>query len=223
MADAVTPDDVDGGEEHQVVEDLPMVGFRHSDRWLYGTMLVSALVGLTAAMVLSVDAVELAAHPTATLSCDLNAVLSCGTVARAWQASLLGFPNAFLGLVAEPVVVTIAVAGLAGVRFPRWFMLSAQLVYLCGLVLAYWLFSQSLLVIGALCPWCMLVTVSTTFVFMTFLHVNVRDANLYLPARVQRAAAAGLRTDLDVAVTAGLLATIALLVVIEHGAAIFGG
>ena len=201
----------------------PLRGFRHSDRWLYGTMLLSALVSLTAAFVLSADAVEIAAHPSAVLSCDLNAVVSCGTVARAWQASLLGFPNAFLGLVAEPVVVTIAVAGLAGVRFPRWFMLSAQAVYLCGLVLAYWLFSQSLLVIGALCPWCMLVTVSTTFVFMTLLHVNVRDDNLYLPRRAQRAALAALRTDLDVAVVAAALAAIALLIAWKHGAHLFGG
>jgi hypothetical protein len=39
-------------------------------------------------------------------------------VAQAWQVSVLGFPNAFLGLIAEPVVVTLAVAALGGVRFP---------------------------------------------------------------------------------------------------------
>src|SRR5262245_32922781 len=102
---------------------------RHANAWIYGTMLVSAALSLTAAFVLSIDAVRLAADPQAALSCNVNAVISCGTVATSWQANLFGFPNAFLGLVAEPVVITIAVASLGGVRFPRWFMVSAQIVY----------------------------------------------------------------------------------------------
>ena len=44
---------------------------------------------------------------------------------------------------AEPVVITIAVASLAGVRFPRGFMLAAQIVYGLGFVFAYWLFFES--------------------------------------------------------------------------------
>src|SRR5690606_26054377 len=102
---------------------------------------------------------------------------SCGTVGASAQASLFGFPNAFLGLVAEPVVITIAVAGLGGVRFPRWFMCAAQVVYTLGLAFAYWLFYQSMFHIGALCPWCLLVTLSTTLVFATLLHYNLRENN----------------------------------------------
>ncbi|MEQ4724193.1 vitamin K epoxide reductase family protein [Nonomuraea sp. B19D2] len=40
------------------------------------------------------------------MSCNINSVVSCGTVGSSWQAHLFGFPNAFLGLVAEPVVIT---------------------------------------------------------------------------------------------------------------------
>jgi uncharacterized membrane protein len=68
----------------------------------------------------------LAKDPHANLSCNINSRISCGTVGISWQAHLLGFPNAFLGLLAEPVVITIAVASLAKVRFPRGFMLAAQ-------------------------------------------------------------------------------------------------
>lgn len=91
-------------------------------RWAYVEMLLSSLLGLVASLVLSADAVVLAANPNAALSCNLTAKISCGAVGVAWQSSLLGFPNAFLGLIAEPVVITIAVAGLGGVRFPRWFI-----------------------------------------------------------------------------------------------------
>jgi len=158
---------------------------RHSNRFIFTTMLISACVSLVASFVLSIDAVVLAAAPGTALSCDINATVSCGAVAEAWQARLFGFPNAFLGLVAEPVVITLAVAALGGVQFPRWFMAAAQAVYTLGVIFAYWLFSQSMFVIGALCPWCLLVTVSTTLVFVSLTHVNIRDKNLYLPRRVQ--------------------------------------
>lgn len=195
---------------------------RHANAWIFGTMLVSACLSLIASFVLSIDAVRLAADPGTALSCNINSVISCGTVATSWQASLLGFPNAFLGLMAEPVVITIAVAALAGVRFPRWFMFAAQVVYTIGVVLAYWLFYQAMFDIGALCPWCLLVTVSTTLVFATLTHVNLRDGNLPLPARLQEALRGAVNADLDaIAVTIWLLA-LTLAVVLKYGSALFG-
>lgn len=158
---------------------------RSSRTWTFTTMLVSALISLSASFVLSVDALILAANPDANLSCNINAVISCGTVGNSWQASLFGFPNAFLGLIAEPVVITIAVASLGGVRFPRWFMMSAQFVYTLGVIFAYWLFAQSLLYIHALCPWCLLVTLSTTLVFTTLTHFNALEENLLLPGKLK--------------------------------------
>ncbi len=194
---------------------------RQSDRWIYTAMLVSALVSLTASFVLSVDAIILAADPQAALACNINAVISCGTVGASWQASLFGFPNAFLGLIAEPVVITIAVASLGGVRFPRWFMLSAQVVYSLGLVFAYWLFFQAYFVIGALCPWCLLITLSTTLVFTSLTHVNIRDGNLYLPQRASELARGFVRADLDVLLVAVWLLGITAMVVTKYATVLF--
>jgi uncharacterized membrane protein len=195
---------------------------RHTNGWLFGTMLVSAGLSLIASFVLSVDAVRLAADPATNLSCNINTVLSCGTVGTSWQAQLFGFPNAFLGLIAEPVVITIAVASLGGVRFPRWFMFAAQVVYTLGLIFAYWLFYQSMFNIGALCPWCLLVTVSTTLVFATLTHVNIRDGNLFLPPRAQAALRNAISVDLDTIVVTIWLLIVALAVVLKYGAALFG-
>lgn len=195
-----------------------LAGFRHSRGWIFGTMLFSALCSLVAAWVLSAEAITLAADPTATLACDINAVLSCGAVGVSWQASLFGFPNAFLGMICEPVVITIAVASLGGVRFPRWFMLAAQVVYAFGLAFALWLFSQSMWVIGALCPWCLVITVGTTLVFMTLLHHNILEGNLYLPPRAQERALAFVRSGADAFVSAGILVVLATLIVSKYGA-----
>lgn len=144
----------------------------------YTEMLVGSVVGLIASFVLAVDALELAANPNAILSCDISAKISCGTVGSTWQANVLGFPNAYLGLVSEPVVITVALAALAGVAFPRWFMLTAQAFYAIGFAFAYWLFFQSYFVIGALCPWCLTITLTTTLVFFSITRVNILDGNL---------------------------------------------
>jgi uncharacterized membrane protein len=144
-------------------------------RKTYIAMLVSSTLSLIASLVLSYDAVKLAANPGSKLACDINALVSCGKVAQSWQSNLLGFPNAFLGLMTEPVVMTIAVAGLGLVAFPRWFMRAAHVVYGLGLVFALWLLSQSFFVIKAFCPWCLLVTVSTVTVFSTITRVAILE------------------------------------------------
>jgi uncharacterized membrane protein len=188
--------------------------------WLFGEMLAGAVIGLVAAFVLSVHAVELAARPDAPLTCDVNAVLSCGTVARAWQASAFGFPNAFLGLVAEPVVITVAVAGLAGVMFPRWFMIAAQTIYLLGFLFAYWLFWESLTQIGALCPWCLTVTVSTTLVFASMLHWNILQDNLFWPPRLQAHALTLVRSGAFPLLVLTWLVALAIVIVLKYGSSL---
>lgn len=193
-----------------------------TDRRVFAMMLASSLLSLLASFVLSVDAVRLAADPDVALSCNINAAISCGAVAQAWQASLFGFPNAFLGMVTEPVVITIAVAGLAGVRFPRWFMLAAQGVYLLGLVFAYWLFSQSFFVIGALCPWCLLVTASTTTVFTSLLRFNIGANHLGLSPRAHERAMSLLRIGVDYAVVVVVFVALAAAIALKYQHELFG-
>jgi uncharacterized membrane protein len=195
--------------------------FRHSSVTVWVTMLVASAASLVASFVLSVDALRLAENPNADLGCNINAVISCSTVADSWQASVLGFPNAFLGLMTEPVVITLAVASLGGVRFPRWFMLSAQVVYTVALAFAYWLFHQAMFDIGALCPWCLTVTVATTLVFFEMTYVNIRDDNLYLPRRVQSALTGFIRSNLDLMLLVVWLLVLVLAVVLKYGEALF--
>ncbi len=183
-------------------------------RGAFVEMLISSALGLVASLVLAAEAVTLAADPAAVLSCDISAKLSCGAVGVSWQAELLGFPNAFLGLIAEAVVITVAVAALGGVKFPRWFMLTAQGFYAIGFVFAYWLFWQSFTVIGALCPWCLLITVTTTLVFSSLTRVNILDGNF--GAGVQRSLTPALRVGADIAVSVLLIAIIAAIVIVGY-------
>ena len=185
-------------------------------RGAYLEMLVSSTFGLIASLVLSIDAVVLAADPNAGLSCNISETISCAKVGVTWQANLLGFPNAFLGLIAEPVVITIAVAGLGGVRFPRWFMNSAMAVYAIGLGFAYWLFFQAYFVIGAMCPWCLLVTATTTTVFASLLRVNLADNTFGLSPRAHERALYLLRIGADIWGTVLIIAILAAMVIARY-------
>lgn len=144
-------------------------------RKTYIAMLASSTLSLIASLVLSADAIQIAKQPAVKLACDINAIVSCGKVARSWQSNLLGFPNAFLGLMSEPVVIAVAIAGLGLVAFPRWFLRTAHIFYAAGLLFAFWLLSQSFFVIKALCPWCLLVTLSTVTVFSTMSRINIME------------------------------------------------
>jgi uncharacterized membrane protein len=190
-------------------------------RKTYIAMLVSSFLSLVASLVLSIDAVKLAAQPKGQLSCDINTVLSCGTVAKAWQSQLLGFPNSFIGLMTEPVVITVAVAGLGLVTFPRWFMRVAHVVYGAGLIFALWLLSQSLFVIKSLCPWCLLVTVSTVTVFSTISRVVLLENSWNFSPERQEKIVRFLEKGWGRVIYTGTYATIAIVIFVKYGNRLF--
>ena len=136
-------------------------------------MLVGSGLGLLASFVLSIESLTLAKNSHAVLNCDLNAAMSCSTVANHWSAAPFGFPNSFIGMMTLPVMVTIAVALLAGAKFPKWFMWGAQLGAVAGLLFAGWMFYMSYVEIGALCPWCLTLDAGMLLVCYGLTRYNV--------------------------------------------------
>lgn len=192
-----------------------------SRRWIFGTMLVFGILGLLAAFTLSVEKIHLLQNPNAILSCTFNLVLDCSTVMKTWQASLFGFPNSFIGLMAYPIVITVAVVGLAGAVLPRWFWRIAIICYGLGAIFAYWLFFTSVYVIQVLCPWCLLVTLATTMVFASIKHYTLREniwnLNKNWNAKVQNL----LNKDFDKLFFASWLVLLVALVFIKFGDGLF--
>lgn len=201
--------------------------FTHKDRdmrdnrWVFASMLVGAILSLLAAFVLSIDAIALAKDPNTALSCNINAIISCGTIAKTSFASLFGFPNSFLGLIAEPVVITVAVAGLAGIKFPRWFMFTAQIFYTLGFLFAFYLFFIGLLVIHAVCPWCLLVTLSTTFVWFSITRYNIRENNLFMNKKIAKWTKDFINKDYDKLILALVVVAIIATLILNYGGALF--
>lgn len=201
--------------------------FTHEDknlrdnRWIFVSMLIGAILSLLAAFVLSVESFQLAKDPNAALSCSVNVILNCATVAKHPSAEMLGFPNSFFGMMAEPIVIVVAIAGLAGVRFPRGFMAAAQIGYTLGLLYALVLLSISYFIIQALCPWCLLVTLTTILVWFALTRYNIRENNLFLPKSWQKTLEKFIRRDFDKLAMFSLIALIIIAIVVKYGDGLF--
>lgn len=121
------------------------------------TLLLAGLFGSAAAAVLLVEKFALLTNPFHVPSCSINAAVNCGAVMTSPQAEAFGFPNPVIGLATFPVVAAVGAALLAGARMRSWFWLSLAGGALLGWAFVHWLIVQSVFVIGALCPYCMVV------------------------------------------------------------------
>ena len=120
-------------------------------------VLIAGVLGLAAALTLTVEKIELLIDPDYVPSCSINPVLSCGSVMVTPQASVFGFPNSLIGIVGFTVVLVTGVLAVAKVALPRWYWAGLAIGTLLGVVFVHWLIVQSLYHIGALCPYCMVV------------------------------------------------------------------
>lgn len=199
--------------------------FRNEERktraLVFGVMLAGGLAALAAAFVLTLEKFHLYENPDAVLSCSINIVLNCSTVMNTWQSHVFGFPNMIIGLMAYSVIVTVAVLGLAAVKFPRWFLIKAQIGFLLGLIFAYWLFFQSVYDIQVLCPWCLIVTTSTTLIFSSMLHWNLKENTFKLPAKIDAKVQKFLKGGYHQMIVLAWIALMVVLVFVKFGEALF--
>jgi uncharacterized membrane protein len=120
-------------------------------------VLIAGVLGLAAAVTLTIEKIELLINPDYVPTCSINPVLSCGSVMNTPQAAAFGFPNPLVGIVGFSVVVVTGVLALAKVALPRWYWGGLAAGTLLGAAFVHWLIFQSLYRIGALCPYCMVV------------------------------------------------------------------
>lgn len=162
----------------------------YSDRQL-GFWLVSAgLIALISAAILVYERLQIyidAGHSTV---CDINALLSCGTVMRTPQAEAFGFPNPFIGLVGFSIVVTIGAAMMAGAQFKRWFWVCMNIGLAAATAFIMWLWYQTTFQINALCLFCMIVWIMTITLFVKTTVRNV-SAGVVPAAQSMRESARG--------------------------------
>ena len=144
-------------------------------------LIASGIVGLIASFVLSFDAMQLLKNPGYTPNCNLNPVLSCGSVLNASEGDVFGFPNPWIGFVTFTIFVTVGVMLLAGAQLKRWFWLAFYGGTTLGIIFAYWMLFRSIYFIQGLCPYCLSVDVVLTTAWWYLTLYIIEAGHVRLP------------------------------------------
>ena len=139
-------------------------------------VLIAGVIGLIASTTLTVEKIKLLLNSSYVPSCNINPIVSCGSVMTTPQASVLGFPNSLIGIVAFTVVTVTGILAVTKVPLPQWYWIGIAAGPLGGAVFVHWLIFQSLYRIGALCPYCMVVWVATISLLVVVSTVAFRPA-----------------------------------------------
>ena len=138
-------------------------------------LIVVGILGWWAAFSLTVDKILILQNPDADLDCDFSPIVQCGANLASWQGAVFGFPNPLLGLGGFVAPIAVGVGLLAGARFARWFWIAFNVGIVGALAFVIWLISQSIFIIGTLCPWCMLVWSVTIPLFWVVTARNLAE------------------------------------------------
>lgn len=117
-------------------------------------LLVGAIVGLVASMVLTLEHIALLKDPEHELTCSINPILNCGPIMTSEQATAFGFPNPLIGLVTFGAQFLLAIVLLAGARMKSWFWKLYGLSIVGGILFTFWLMYESIFNIKTLCIYC---------------------------------------------------------------------
>jgi uncharacterized membrane protein len=164
---------------------------------------VASAVGIVSGSITIMDKIALLKDPAAGSFCDISSTVGCTPVLLSWQSSVLGPPNALLGVIMFAVLGTGGLVVATGGRLVRG--LTTGLLGLAVFFAAFltWYMYEVAYSIGSLCPFC---TVCAAGCLATLVGVNRLAAANGLPL-AQRLT----RGSLDVLIALGWGAVIAAM------------
>jgi len=134
--------------------------------WL---VLVASAIGTVSGSITIMDKIALLKDPAAGSFCDISSTVGCSPVLLAWQSSVLGPPNALLGVIMFAILGTAgAVVASNGRLVPAFHTAMLGLSVFFGLFLTWYMYEVAFS-IGSLCPFC---TVCAAAVLTTVVGTN---------------------------------------------------
>lgn len=145
--------------------------------------LIVGTLGLAASFALTYDKIHVLKDPLYSPGCNINPILSCGSVMQTEQADLLGLPNTIFGIAGFSGLIALGLALLAGATFKKWLWLVINAGAFVGFVFFVYLFFQSVFRIDAICPYCFVVwmIMPPLFWYITLFNLNTGNINLRRP------------------------------------------
>lgn len=141
--------------------------------------LVAAFIGFLASMIITVEKSILAENPDYVPSCSLNQVISCSPVMSSPQATFFGdIPNPLLGISGFSIVAFLFFISFF-VKLPRFVWVINSIGTVLALVFCFWLATQALYVINAICVYCFIVWMMTSVLAWLSLKPLLEDTKLH--------------------------------------------
>ena len=145
-----------------------------SKKYVWLTIIISAVLGGLAAFVQTVERINYALHPSSPLTCDINSVFSCTNVFDAWQSSVFGFSNSVMCLVFFAVTLGVGLAGITA-EIGKYVRLAMHFFALFFLGFGAWYLQQSAFSISSLCIFCIFCYGGVIGLNWAWLRINVND------------------------------------------------
>lgn len=127
------------------------ISFERLYSWI---LTVGGSIGLIAMTWQASERIHMLKNPEVALSCNLNPVVDCGGVLDNSLAAVLGFPNAFMGMIFFAILATSGLVLLSGGKFVGWYRHFVMVVSTMLILFSVWFFGVSLYILGKICIFC---------------------------------------------------------------------
>lgn len=177
-------------------------------------LVVCAVLGLLASLELTIERIKVLDDPNYTPGCDINALISCGSLMDTPAAEIFGFPNSLLGLASFGAILGAGGALAAGAQIVKRYFWAALVAGVSGgLAISLWLMYMSMFEFHVLCPWCAVTWVATITAFAYTVMYVLTTPSLGASQSLQRKAS-GVAAYHPV-IVGGVLLLVAAGVIIE--------
>ncbi len=161
---------------------------------------VGGLVGLVSMTWQAAERIHMLKNPSLELGCNLNPIVDCSGVLDNRLAAVLGFPNAFLGMIFFAILATSGLVLLSGGKFVGWYRHFVMGVSLVLILFGVWFFGVSLYVIGKICIFCAVGWIVSVPMFWYGLLDYLQNVNGKLKTKTAAFTKFGIKHHLDVVI-----------------------
>lgn len=151
-------------------------------RILNYVFLIAGIVGLFASFALTYDKIHYLKDSSYVPSCNINPIISCGSVMKTKQADLLGLPNTVFGIAGFSVLLFLGLMLASGSKLHKNLWRLANSAAAAGFIFFLYLFFESVYRINAICPYCFAVWLVVPPVLLYTTLYNLSSDNLGLGA-----------------------------------------
>lgn len=142
--------------------------------------LVAAAVGLVSSLTLTYEKIRALQDASYVPSCNINPIISCGSVMKTEQANLLGLPNSVFGIAGFSILLFLGLALASGSQLSRRLWQAVNAATAAGFMFFIYLFFEGVYRINAICPYCFAVWLVMPPVLLYTTLYNLQAGNIGL-------------------------------------------